>query len=160
MVASNEVTKTFSGRPANHSSASRMMPSDTVWPRSGWATMSANAITAAGINGISISRREARSIRRAANRCDPQTTNAILVSSEGCIDNPPTTNHPRVPLAIRPIPGMSTATSITMVTEKARNAVARMRRTGSLSANQQANSPTAAQSSCRLKMDHGEPSSS
>ena len=33
-----------------------MMPSDTVWPRSGWATMSASAMTAAGISGISISR--------------------------------------------------------------------------------------------------------
>ena len=39
-----------------------MMPSDTVCPRSGWATISASAMTAAGTSGISISRSEARSM--------------------------------------------------------------------------------------------------
>ena len=73
--------------------ASRMMPSDTVWPRSGWATIRASATTAAGTSGISISRSEARSMRRAASRCAPQMANAILVSSEGCIEKPAITNH-------------------------------------------------------------------
>ena len=137
-----------------------MMPSETVWPRSGWATISASAITAAGISGMSISRSEARSMRRAANRCDPQTTKAILVSSEGCMDSPPMTNQPRVPLAMRPIPGISTSTNITMVAENAKNAVLRRNRIGSRSANQHANRPTVAQSTCRKKIDHGDPSSS
>ena len=57
-----------------------MMPSETVWPRSGWATMRASAITAAGMSGMSISRNEARSMRRVASRCAPQIANAILVS--------------------------------------------------------------------------------
>ena len=122
-----------------------MMPSDTVWPRSGWATMRPSAITAAGINWISISRNVARSIRRAASRCAPQTANAILANSEGCMDSPPMTNHPRVPLATRPIPGISTRISNTTVTAKAANAVRRMKLTGSRSASQQANSPTDAQ---------------
>ena len=65
-----------------------MMPSDTVCPRSGCATMSASAITAAGTSGISISRSDARSMRRAASRCAPQIANAILASSEGCIEKP------------------------------------------------------------------------
>ena len=65
-----------------------MMPSDTVCPRSGWATMSASAITAAGTSGISISRSDARSMRRAASRCAPQIANAILASSDGCMEKP------------------------------------------------------------------------
>ena len=137
-----------------------MMPSDTVWPRSGCATISARAITAAGNSGISISRSEARSIRRDASRCEPHTANAILVSSEGCMDRPPTTNQPRVPLDSRPMPGISTRISSTIVTAKARKAVRRMKLTGRRSANQQANSPTAAQISWRAKIVHGEPSSS
>ncbi len=88
MAASSELTNTFSGRPAYQSSASRMMPSDTVWPRSGWATMSASAITAAGSSGTSSSLSDARSMRRVASRCEPQMANAILVSSEGCMDRP------------------------------------------------------------------------
>ena len=55
-------------------------------------------MTAAGNSGTSISRSVARSIRRVASRWAPHTANAILVSSEGCIDNPATMNHPRVPL--------------------------------------------------------------
>ena len=137
-----------------------MMPSETVWPRSGWETISASAMTAAGSSGTSISRSVARSIRRAASRCAPQTTKAILASSEGCMDRPPTTNQPRVPLATRPMPGMSTRTSNTIVTAKARNAVRRMKRTGSRRANQQANTPNAAHTTWRAKMVHGEPSSS
>ena len=82
-----------------------MMPSDTVCPRSGWATMSASAMTAAGTSGISISRSDARSMRRAASRCAPQIANAILASSEGCMERPATTNQPRDPLASVPIPG-------------------------------------------------------
>ena len=101
-------------------------------------------MTAAGINGINISRRLARSIRRVASRCAPQITKAILVNSEGCMDRPPTTNQPRVPLATWPIPGMSTSTSMTIVTAKAGNAIRRMKRTGNRRANQQANSPTPA----------------
>ena len=93
-----------------------MMPSETVCPRSGWATISASAITAAGTSGISISRSEARSMRRAASRCAPQMANAILASSEGCIEKPATTNQPREPLASLPIPGTSTRTSKMMVT--------------------------------------------
>ena len=100
------------------------MPSDTVCPRSGCATMSARAITAAGTNGISISRSDARSIRRAASRCAPQIANAIFASSDGCMDNPATTNQPRDPLASLPIPGISTRTSSTMVIAKAVNAQA------------------------------------
>ena len=83
-----------------------MMPSDTVCPRSGWATMSASAITAAGTSGMSISRSDARSIRRAASRCAPQIANAILASSDGCMESPATTNQPRDPLASLPIPGI------------------------------------------------------
>ena len=86
-----------------------MMPSDTVWPRSGWATISASAMTAAGTNGISISRSEARSMRRAASRWAPQMANAILVSSEGCIEKPAITNHPREPLAACRFPGPAPA---------------------------------------------------
>ena len=111
-----------------------MMPSDTVCPRSGWATISASAITAAGTSGISISRSEARSMRRAASRCAPQIANAIFASSEGCIEKPATTNHPRDPLASLPIPGTSTSTSITIVTAKPENAMRRMNRTGIRSA--------------------------
>ncbi len=91
-------------------------------------------MTAAGTSGISISRNEARSIRRAASRCAPQIANAILVSSEGCIEKPAMTNHPRDPLASLPIPGTSTSTSMTMVIAKAENAMRRMNRTGTRSA--------------------------
>ena len=82
-----------------------MMPSETVCPRSGWATISASDTTAAGTSGISISRSEARSIRRAASRCAPQMANAILASSDGCMEKPATTNHLREPLARLPMPG-------------------------------------------------------
>ena len=41
--------------------------------------------------------------------------NAIFASSEGCMENPATTNHPREPLASLPIPGISTRTSMTTV---------------------------------------------
>ena len=118
-TASSEVPKTRSGSPAYHSRASRMMPSDTVCPRSGWATISASAMTAAGTSGISISRSEARSMRRAASRCAPQMANAILASSEGCIEKPAITNHLREPLARLPIPGTSTSTSKMIVTSVA-----------------------------------------
>jgi hypothetical protein len=111
-----------------------MMLNDTVWPRSGCATISASATTAAGTNGISISRNEARSMRRAASKCAPQIANAILVSSEGCIERPAITNHPRDPLASLPIPGINTSTSITMVTAKPVNAIRRINRTGNRSA--------------------------
>ncbi|CNJ01197.1 Uncharacterised protein [Mycobacterium tuberculosis] len=114
-TAASELTNTRSGSPAYHSRPSRMMPSDTVWPRSGWATTSASATTAAGTRGISISRSEARSIRRAASRCAPQMANAILASSDGCIEKPATTNHLREPLARLPIPGIRTSTSKMMV---------------------------------------------
>ena len=144
MAAASELTNTFKGRPANQSKASRMMTRDTVCPRSGWATMSASAMTAAGSSGISISRRLARSIRREASRWAPQTAKAILVSSEGCIDRPPTTNQPRVPLASCPIPGISTRTSRTIVVANPANATRRRKLTGRRKASQQANSPTAA----------------
>ena len=134
MTAISELRKTRSGRPAYHNRASKMMPSDTVCPRSGWATISASAMTAAGTNGISISRSEARSMRRAASRCAPQMAKAILVNSEGCMEKPATTNHPREPLASFPIPGMSTSTSKTMVSAKPEKAMRRMNRTGIRSA--------------------------
>ena len=91
------------------------MPSDTVCPRSGWATISASAMTAAGTSGTSSSRSEARSSRRAASRCAPQMANAILANSDGCIEKPAITNHLREPLARLPIPGTSTRTSRMMV---------------------------------------------
>jgi hypothetical protein len=125
-TANSDDRNTRSGRPAYQSSASRMIPSDTVCPRSGWATMSASAITAAGTSGISISRSEARSKRRAASRCAPQMAKAIFASSDGCIDSPATTNQPREPLASLPIPGISTSTSSTMVIAKPVNARLRM----------------------------------
>ncbi|CAG6930068.1 hypothetical protein PICSAR104_04083 [Mycobacterium avium subsp. paratuberculosis] len=115
-TASSEVMNTRSGRPAYHSRASRMMPSETVCPRSGCATISASAITAAGTSGINSSRRLARSRRRAASMCAPQMAKAILASSEGCMENPATTNHLRDPLARLPIPGTSTSTSRMTVT--------------------------------------------
>ncbi len=111
-----------------------MMLIDTVWPRSGCATIRASAMTAAGTSGISISRNEARSMRRAASRCAPQIAKAILVSSEGCIEKPATTNQPREPLASLPIPGISTSTSMAMVAAKPVNAIRRMNRTGNRSA--------------------------
>ena len=107
-----------------------MMPSETVWPRSGCATISASAITAAGTSGISISRSDARSIRRAASRWAPQMANAILVSSDGCMDNPAITNQPRVPLDSVPMPGTRTSTSSTIVVAKAGKASRRIRFTG------------------------------
>ena len=110
------------------------MPSDTVCPRSGWATISASATTAAGTSGISISRSDARSIRRAASRCAPQMANAILASSEGCIEKPATTNHLREPLARLPIPGISTSTSKMMLIAKLAKAIRRRNRTGIRSA--------------------------
>ena len=115
-TASSEVTKTRSGSPAYHSRASRMMPNDTVCPRSGCATINASAITAAGTSGISISRSDARSRRRVASRCAPQMAKAILASSDGCIEKPAITNHLRDPLARLPIPGTSTSTSRMTVT--------------------------------------------
>ncbi|CFA91904.1 Uncharacterised protein [Mycobacterium tuberculosis] len=128
-TAASELRKTRSGSPAYHSRPNKMMPIDTVCPRSGWATISASATTAAGTSGISISRSEARSMRRAASRCAPQMANAILASSEGCIEKPATTNQPREPLASLPIPGTSTSTSITMVIAKPEKAMRRMNRT-------------------------------
>ncbi|CKW38188.1 Uncharacterised protein [Mycobacterium tuberculosis] len=68
-------------------------------------------------------------MRRAASRCAPQMANAILASSEGCIEKPATTNQPREPLASLPIPGTSTSTSITMVIAKPEKAMRRMNRT-------------------------------
>ena len=124
-----------------------MMPSKTVWPRSGSTMMSPSAITAAGISGTSISLRLARSIRRAARMWEPHTTKAILASSEGCMDSPATTNQPRVPLASCPMPGMSTNTSIATVVANAAKAMRRRNRTGSRSANQQANNPITVHSS-------------
>jgi len=111
-----------------------MIASDTVWPRSGWATIRPSAITAAGTSGISISRSDARSMRREASRCAPQIANAIFANSEGCIENPDTTNQPRDPWASLPIPGMSTSTSMTMVSAKPAKAVWRISRTGTRNA--------------------------
>ena len=111
-----------------------MMPSDTVCPRSGWATISASAITAAGTSGMSISRSDACSMRRAASRCAPQIANAIFASSEGCMENPAITNQPREPLASLPIPGISTRTSMTMVSANPLNARLRISCTGIRSA--------------------------
>ena len=111
-----------------------MMPSDTVWPRSGCSTMRNSASTAPGTSGNSISRSDARSMRRAASRCAPQMAKAILASSDGCIEKPATTNQPRDPLDSLPIPGMSTRTSMTMVSANAGNASRRMRLTGMRSA--------------------------
>ena len=111
-----------------------MMPSDTVCPRSGWATMSASAMTAAGTSGISISRSDARSMRRAASRCAPQIRNAILASSDGCMEKPATTNQPREPLATLPIPGINTRTNRMTVTAKPVKARLRMIWTGIRSA--------------------------
>ena len=137
-----------------------MMPSETVWPRSGWATMRASAITAAGMSGMSISRNEARSMRRVASRCAPQIANAILVSSEGCMESPATTNQPRVPLDSCPMPGMSTSTSSTIVMANAENAVRRRKDTDTRRANQKPKRPTTVHSTWRPKIAHGEPSSS
>ena len=92
------------------------MPSDTVCPRSGCATISASAMTAAGTSGISNSRSEARSSRRAASRCAPQMAKAILASSDGCMEKPAMTNHFRDPLARFPMPGTSTSTNRMTVT--------------------------------------------
>ncbi len=111
-----------------------MMPSDTVCPRSGWATISASAITAAGTSGTSISRSDACSRRRAASRWAPQIANAIFASSEGCMENPAITNQPRDPLASLPIPGTSTRTSMTMVSANPLNAMLRISCTGIRSA--------------------------
>jgi hypothetical protein len=52
--------------------------------------------------------------------------NAIFASSEGCIENPPNTNHPREPLATLPIPGTSTSTSSTTLIAKPGNASLRI----------------------------------
>ena len=117
-------------------------------------------MTAAGISGISISRSDARSMRRVASRCAPQITKAIFASSDGCMENPPKTNQPRVPLAIFPMPGMSTRTSKMIVVANAGKAMRRRKCTGSRKATQQANRPNAAHITCRAKMDHGEPPSS
>ena len=134
MTANSDDTNTRSGRPAYQSRPSRMMPSDTVCPRSGWATISASAMTAAGTSGISISRSDARSRRRAASRCAPQSRNAIFASSDGCIEKPAMTNQPREPLATLPIPGMSTRTSRTIETANPENARLRIICTGIRSA--------------------------
>ncbi len=91
-------------------------------------------MTAAGTSGISISRNDACSIRRAASRCAPQIANAILASSEGCMENPAITNQPRDPLASLPIPGTSTSTSRNNVNAKENVAVLRITRTGTRSA--------------------------
>ena len=74
------------------------------------------------------------------------------------MDKPPNTNQPRVPLATRPIPGISTRTSIPMVTANTGKAIRRMKRTGNRSANQQAKSPRPAHITWRVKIVHGEPS--
>ena len=59
---------------------------------------------------------------------------AILATSEGCMEKPPTTNHPRDPLASLPIPGTRTSTSRIMLKAKPENAMRRMTRTGIRSA--------------------------
>ena len=60
--------------------------------------------------------------------------NAILASSDGCMENPATTNQPREPLASLPIPGISTRISSTIVNAKPGNASRRIRLTGMRSA--------------------------
>ncbi len=55
-------------------------------------------------------------MRRDASKWAPQIANAILASSEGCIEKPATTNHLREPLARFPMPGTSTSTSKMIVT--------------------------------------------
>ena len=66
--------------------------------------------------------------------CAPQMANAILASSDGCMDSPATTNQPRDPLATLPIPGISTRTSSTTVSAKPENARLRISCTGIRSA--------------------------
>lgn len=86
--------------------------------------------------------------------------NAILVSSDGCIDSPATTNQPREPLDSWPMPGISTSTSITIVTANAENAVLRRKLTRTRRAIQNPTRPTTVHRTWRPKIAQGEPSSS
>ncbi|SHX05240.1 Uncharacterised protein [Mycobacteroides abscessus subsp. abscessus] len=130
----SELRKIRSDSPAYQSRPSRTMLTDTVWPRSGSATIRPSASTAAGTSGNSSSFQPACCMRRVASRCEPQIAKAILVSSDGCMEKPATTNQPRAPLDRWPMPGISTSAISTRLTMNAGSAIRRMNAMGSRSA--------------------------